>query len=112
VLTEEDLHYLLALNPGERMVSAWPEPVCNSIVIGIEGDETTDLPEIAPGMESAKLDRPLSMVKLRDTLRGLVAEHFRQEGELSDECFGAIGRKVVAEVFPTLSVNDPPRIVP
>ena len=102
LLTDEDLHHLLALEPGERVVTAWPVPMCDSIAVGIEGDETTGLPETTEGTEAFRIERPYAMAKLRDTLRGMVAAHLRREDELTDECFVAIGRRVAKEVFPDL----------
>lgn len=109
MLTEEDLYRLLALRPGEHVVGVWAEPQRDAIMIGIEGDETTDLPEAPEGSWSPRIDRPYAMAKLAETLRGMVAAHLRQEkGELSDECFRAIGRQVVDKVFPALSIAVPP----
>ncbi len=89
------------------MVTAWPDPVCNGIVIGIEGDETTGLAEVAEGAESPRIERPYAMAKLRERLLGIVAAHARLEGGLSDECLVAIGRRVVEEVFPSLLTPGP-----
>lgn len=107
LLTDQDLHHLLALEPGERVVSAWPDPMRDSIVIGIEGDDTTDLPETIEGAQASSVERPYAIAKLRDTLREIVAVHLRVEGELSDECLLAIGRRVVTEVLPS-AIPSPP----
>jgi hypothetical protein len=111
ILTDEDLHHLLALEPGERMVAAWPDPVINGIVIGIEGDETTDLEEVWPGMVSPRIERPYAMVKLRDRLLHVVATMHTYETSGRDAYLRAVGELVEKEIFPHLDiVPDPPDV--
>lgn len=113
LLHDEDLHYLLALEPGEHVVTMWPDPMRDSIVIGIEGDETTDLPESAPGTEPYRIERPYAMAKLRERLREIVAEKWRpimDSGETTkarDAYLRAVGEAVELGVFPHLGVTVP-----
>lgn len=110
-LTDEDLHYLLALEPGERVVTAWPDPLRDSIVIGIEGDETTSLPETIEGAEAYRVERPYAMAKLRDQLIAIMIECRRDQIDQSpDELnlyYQGVGMVVEAEVFPHLGVTVP-----
>lgn len=107
-LTEEDLFHLLALNPNEHVVSVWANPMCCSICIGVEGDDTSEIPESSEGTVPPRIERPYAMAKLRTELINIVAPHLRQERELTDECLKAIGKRVVEEVFPSLTVSSSP----
>lgn len=110
-MTEEDLHHLLALEPGEHVVATWSEPPLNAVAIGIEGDETTDLEEVWPGSEAPRIERPYAMAKLRDRLREIVATLHTWEPSGRDAYLRALGEVVEKEIFPHLAVvPDPPDV--
>ena len=111
LLTDEDLRHLLALKPGERVITVWPEPMFLGIAIGIEGDEATDLEEVHPGTEPPRVDRPYSMAKLRDRLLHIVATMHTYETSGRDAYLRAVGELVEKEIFPHLDiVPDPPDV--
>lgn len=111
LLTDEDLHYLLALNPGEHVVAMWSNPQLASIMIGIEGDDTTDLPETPEGAEASRVERPYAMVRLRDRLIEIMIECRRDQIDQSPDdlnlYYRRVGMVVEAEVFPHLGVTVP-----
>jgi hypothetical protein len=110
LLNEEDLYYLLSLEPGERMVSAWPAPSINGVVIGIEGDETTGIPEVSPGLEAPRIDRPYAIVKLRERLFHISAEMHRNHPGDRDAYLRAVGEAVEREIFPQRFVPPAPTV--
>lgn len=111
LLHDEDLHYLLALEPGERVVAMWPDPLRDSIVIGIEGDETSSLPETIEGAEASPVERPYAMVRLRDRLIEIMIECRRDQIAQSPDdlnlYYQRVGMVAEAEVFPHLGVTVP-----
>lgn len=112
LLDEEDIHYLFSLKPGERMVAVWPEPMVNGVMFGIEGDETSDIPEVPPGMEAPRIDRPYAIVRLRERLRQIVATMHTYETSGRDAYLRAVGELVEKEVFPHLAIAVLPPEVP
>lgn len=112
LLHEEDLYQLLALEPGERVVGSFLAPLMNGIAIVIEGDETSSIPEVAPGAQSYRIKRPYALVNLRERLRGIVGESWSESGPDRDAYLRAVGEAVDREVFPHLDVSVPPRPVP
>lgn len=110
-LTAEDLHYLMGLNPGEHVAGMWPDPLRDSIMIGIEGDETTDLPEVVPGTSAPYIERPYAVAKLRDRLAHIVATVWRRESD-RDAYLRAVGELVEKQVFPSLGIVPSPNDMP
>lgn len=107
-LNEEDLYYLLALRPGEHVVKVWPDQMLDCIMIGVEGDDTTELPEVAPGLMAPRIDRPYAMAKLRERISELVARTWVASGPERDGYLHNLGELVEKEIFPHLHVTLPP----
>jgi hypothetical protein len=68
MLAQEDIHRLLKLGPGEHVSGVLADSVRDAILIRIDGDETSDLPECADGTYPMYVERPFAMVDLRRRL--------------------------------------------
>lgn len=70
----EDIHRLFKLGPNERVTGVMADWPSDSILIRIDGDEGSDLPECAEGTYPMVIKRPLAMVELRSRLLVLIGE--------------------------------------
>ncbi len=98
MLDEESLHYLLALEPGERVIGFQADDLRMGVRVGIEGG---DLPEVAPGCDAPRVDRPYAMHRLRDRLSEVMAEAWRVSHS-PEEYHKAVADAVEREVWPHL----------
>lgn len=79
----EDLHRLLKLGPGEHVSGVRTDDMRDAVIIRIDGDEDSDLPEWSEGMSPARVSRPFAMVELRRHLLWRLANR----GEMTAEEF-------------------------
>lgn len=83
-LNAEDLWRLLKLGPGEHITGVTADFQRDTIMIRIEGDETSDLPEHAEGTYPFRVSRPFAMVDLRRRLLSILNQEATAD-ELVDD---------------------------
>lgn len=76
-------------------------------MIGIEGDDTTDLPETVEGAQAFRIERPYAMAKLRERLAEIVAFSWKHDGPDRYSYLRTVGELVEKQIFPHLGVTVP-----